>query len=254
MMLILGGTSDALNLADELYRICQSLVYSTATEYGDFVASKRLKGKRIYGRKNKEELAELLIKNNIKMLVDATHPFAVNVSENAISVCESLGIEYVRYERPSEISIDDNILFFQSYEEAGRYAEDLKGKILITTGTNDIEKILCKISEKNRVVARVLSVSQSILKLESLGLKAENIIAMKGPFSEEMNYIMFKELDAEILICKDSGISSGYKEKIQAAKRLNMKILVIKRTNITYPSKFDSIEELQKYVINRIKE
>lgn len=253
-MLILGGTSDALNLADELYRICPRLVYSTATEYGDFTASKRLQCKRVYGRKNKEELAELLIKKNVKMLIDATHPFAVNVSENAINVCESLGIEYIRYERPSKIFTADSILFFQNYEEAGRYVEDLEGKIFITTGTNDIEKILCQISEKNRVVARVLSVSQSILKLESLGLKAENIIAMKGPFSEEMNYIMFKESDAKILICKDSGISSGYEEKIQAAKRLNMKILVLKRPDIIYPNKFDSIEEIQKYVINRIKE
>ena len=89
--------------------------------------------------------------------------------------------------------------------------------------------------------------------MEGLGLNAENIIAMKGPFSEEMNYTMFKETGSEILISKDSGDQGGYQEKVRAAKRLNMKILVIRRPNIIYPNKFDSIEDVHKYVINILK-
>ena len=254
MMLILGGTSDSIQLAEELYGLEQTVIYSAATDFGDITASKRFKGKRIYGRKSLDELEKTIIENNIKIIVDATHPFAVNISHNAISVCASLGLEYIRYERPTKQLSDDRIIYFDNYDATGEYADNLKdGKIFITTGTNDIEKLIDRITDKNRIIARVLPISESIITLEGLGLNAENIIAMKGPFSEEMNYTMFKETGSEILISKDSGDQGGYQEKVRAAKRLNMKILVIRRPNIIYPNKFDSIEDVHKYVINILK-
>lgn len=249
MILLLGGTSDSISLYQKMIGLEYRIIYSAASEFGDYMASTKITD-RIYGQKGTEQLEKLILEEKIKIVVDATHPFAVNVSNNAIEVCHKVGIQYIRYERPID-SIDKtnfDAQLFNSYQDAGKYANAEAGRIFITTGANQIEKITNQISDKKRIVARVLSLSDSIIKLESIGLYADNIIGMKGPFTEEMNYLMFKESKAKILITKESGKSGGVLEKLRAAKRLNMKVLIVRRPVPDYPIKYDSQKEIIDYV------
>ncbi|MDD2497449.1 MAG: precorrin-6A/cobalt-precorrin-6A reductase, partial [Desulfitobacteriaceae bacterium] len=134
------------------------------------------------------------------------------------------------------------------FAEARELAETLPGIIFITIGKNHIETVLDKISDKKRVRVRVLPQSETIAQLEGLGLNADQIIALKGPFSEEMNLLMLKETEAASLICKDSGKQGGTDAKLEAALKLGIKTLMIKRPRIDYPNKYQDVAELINYV------
>lgn len=248
MILVLGGTSDATVLAKALYELTDKVIVSTATEYGFQTTDKDFRGEVIWGRKDRNALSRLLKDRDIRILVDGTHPFAGDVSENAIKACEESGVRYIRYERPISAFEGKDIFLCDSYEQAGEMADSIPGNVFITTGSRHAGKILSRIRDWSRVRVRILPVSESILELERLGLKAEQIIAMKGPFSEEMNYLMMKECHAGVMICKDSGLQGGTLEKLNAAERLGIKALVVKRPAIDYPNKFFSIDEIVKAV------
>ncbi len=251
MILILGGTSDATAIAKALYELTDKIIVSTATEYGFQATDKEFRGEIIWGRKDLNALTALLRDRGIHTLIDATHPFAGDVSENAIKACGLTGVAYIRYERPASEADGQHIRLCDTYEDAGEAAERETGTVFITTGSRHAGKILSCISDQSRVRVRILPVSESILEIERLGLKAEQIIAMKGPFSEEMNYLMMKECQAAVMICKDSGAQGGTEEKIKAARRLGIKAIMIRRPAIEYPNRYGSISELLQEVGKR---
>jgi len=247
MILVLGGTCDALEIAGELYRLTKDVTISTATEYGFEVSRDRFPGQIIFGRMDREALKSYIKEQGVEHVVDASHPYAENLSRNAISVCKELGVHYLRFERPVADQENNGTIICGSLEQAGELAEQMPGRVFITTGINNIEKMLEKISDKNRLKIRVLPQSETINKLESLGLNADHIVAMKGPFSEEMNFLMFRESESAVLICKDSGTQGGTDHKLTAALRLGMQVILIRRPDLVYPNKFEQVEEIKRY-------
>ena len=248
MMLVLGGTSDALEIAGELYQRKKEVVVSTATEYGYSVSKGKFPGRVVSGKMTGEDLKNFLNKYRISCVIDASHPFAENISQNAVSVCQELGIKYLRFERPQVNQKNSGVIYCAGFPEAGELAEKIPGIIFITIGKNHIETVLAKISDKKRVRVRVLPQSETIAQLEGLGLNADQIIAMKGPFSEEMNLLMLKETGAASLICKDSRKQGGTEAKLEAALKLGIKTIMIRRPKIDYPNKYQDMAELINYV------
>lgn len=247
MILVLGGTCDALEIASGIYQLTKDVTISTATEYGLEVSRDRFPGQIIFGRMDREALKRYMKEQGVDHVIDASHPYAENISRNAISVCQELGVHYLRFERPVVDQVNNRTIICGSLEQAGELVEEMPGKVFVTTGINNIEKMLTKISDKNRLKIRVLPQSETINKLENLGLNANHIVAMKGPFSEEMNFLMFQEAGSVILICKDSGTQGGTDHKLMAAARLGMKIILIRRPDLLYPNKFEQVTEIKRY-------
>lgn len=247
MILVLGGTSDSVEIAGEIFRMTEEVILSTASEYGYQVSQERFPGQIVYGKMNREALKNFLCNHRITHVVDATHPYAENVSVHAISACRELSVDYLRFERPLVWEEDRDVLTCSTPAEAGKLADQLPGNIFVTIGVNKIQEILEQVTDQKRILVRVLPQSGSLVKLESLGLNADHIIAMKGPFSEEMNYLMLKESQAGVLLCKDSGPQGGTGEKIKAARRLGVKVILIKRPNIDYPCRITDIDQLKNY-------
>ncbi|MGM9534845.1 MAG: precorrin-6A/cobalt-precorrin-6A reductase, partial [Intestinibacter sp.] len=98
------------------------------------------------------------------------------------------------------------------------------------------------------LIARVLPTSEVLTSCEGLGLNADNIIAMKGPFSEEMNIATYKQYNIDLLITKESGVAGGFLEKVNACKALNIPVVIISRKQIDYPRVINKIEDIEKVI------
>ncbi len=249
MMLVLGGTSDSVILAQKLYEAKKAIVLSTATAYGERIAALNYKGDIVHGKMDEEALTHFCQARQIECIVDATHPFAQLVSETAIQVCSQLNLAYYRYERPeSDLLLEDtsteDLLFCDSYEAAGRFVNAREGNILVTTGSKEIEKLTQVIEDKSRIFVRFLPVSEQLLKMEALGFMPSQMILMQGPFSVELNQGMLEKVGAKFLITKESGASGKTDEKIEAARRCGVQVLVIQRPKVAYPNVYKSIEGL----------
>lgn len=249
MILLLGGTSDSIIIANKIKEQSMDIMLSTATEYGREIANNSFDGNIIFGKKDKEQLRSFCIHNKIDLIIDATHPYANLISENAINVSKELNIVYMRYERPVINKDYEKYIVCKSYQEAGKLLDKIEGNILLTTGSKDVELILEQIEDKSRVYIRVLPQSKVIKKLESLNITLSQIIAMKGPFSKELNKAIIEQIDCKVIVTKESGSQGKTYEKLVAASECNVKVVLIERPIIQYPNTYFDIDKL----INEIK-
>lgn len=249
MILVLAGTQDGRELAAYLTQNGLSVLVSVVSEYGKELAeSQSLKAEA--KALDTEGLIRRFSEENITLIVDATHPYAVNVSQNAMAAAKEAGLPYIRYER-SLVTLPDyaKLHVVESYEEAADLAAALGKTIFLTTGSRRLAAFTSAPSlTSHRLIARVLPDAKVMEECLNLGLKAKDIIAMQGPFSEELNAALFKAFEAEVVVTKNSGTVGGSDTKISAAIKLGLEIVVIDRPRITYTEIAYTQDEVLAYV------
>jgi precorrin-6A/cobalt-precorrin-6A reductase len=186
MILVLGGTSDSLEICDKINKYKNlSYILSVTTSYGENLATKHAK-KVINGRLSETEMMDFINENNIKKIIDATHPYAIEVSKNAIKCAKQKNIDYIRYERKSLI---EQITYKNKYivsdiKEACKIATQKGKNIFIGTGSKNLPQIVECIPDRN-LIARVLPTSEVILSCEKLGFLKTNPAELHGGNSIE---------------------------------------------------------------------
>lgn len=248
MILVLGGTSDSIHICNKLNDMNLSYIVSVTTEYGRDIAKKATENVFL-GKLTIDDMVSLIKEKNISQIIDATHPYATVVSSNAIECSKISNIDYVRFERESLIrQIDyENKYIVEDIEQACEIANEKGNNIFIGTGSKNLDKYVQLIKGKN-LIARVLPTSDVLKSCEELGFNADNIIAMKGPFSEEINIATYRQYDIDLLITKESGVAGGFLEKINACKALNIPVIIISRKQIDYPKVINYIDDIEKIV------
>ena len=224
-VLIIGGTVDARNIIERLIKHDVKITATVATEFGGSLLKKYESIDIREGRLTDDEMVELIHEIKADCLVDASHPFAENVSLNAAKACKKAAIPYLRYERP-ETDIADNkgIIRVRGFEEAVDKLKLFQGKIFLAIGSNKLNLFTRLPDYKSRIFARVLPDSKVLAKCEEIGLNADNIIAAKGPFS----------------VTKDSGDAGGNMEKISAARKLGIPVIMVERPHVECEFNADS--------------
>lgn len=229
-ILVLAGTEDGRELADALQQRGHEVLVSTLTAYGaDLASDQGLQARS--GAMDAQSLTELLTDGSFAALVDATHPYAVRVKEMAKAVCEKLALPYLRWQRSAlDLTSNPLIHWAQDIPDAGKIAAELGQRILLTTGSNALPEWVALPSLRDRMLyVRVLPTAEVLTRCESLGFKPNQIIAAQGPFSQEWDEAMFKQLNIEVVIAKESGKVGGTLEKVQACLCLNIPLVIIKR-------------------------
>lgn len=249
MILVLGGTSDSTRICNLLNEMNKEYIVSVTTQYGADLASKVAKN-IVIKRMNMEYMINFINENNIDLIIDSTHPYAIEVSKNAIEVTGILNINYIRYERKSLLEdLDyDKVIKVKNTEEAYKQANKIGKNIFLGTGSKTIKEFTDNLKNKN-IIARVLPTSEVITMCEEVGLNADNIIAMKGPFSESINKEMYKQYNVDLVITKESGIEGGFLEKVNAAKSLSIPVIVIVREKLNYPNIVNDIKNIKDLVV-----
>lgn len=194
------------------------------------------------------------------VILDVSHPSSNGKSAAVSQWCEQRSIFYLRLERP-ETKIPDSSLIFPVYnwEEALfqlkqrvdiLYREkERRVTIFVTTGSHQLENlVLSSFARSARLVVRVLPQGRLVQKCEDLGIHPRDIVAMQGPFSKEMNRVLFKFYGADILLTRDSGLAGGTDTKISAALELGLEIILIKKSKTSTGLIVNNINELLAWV------
>lgn len=242
MILLLGGTSESIEIAQALNQISANYLYTAASDYGEKQGLK-VAGSVRKGRLDSAGMLELIQKEDIHLVMDGTHPFAVEVSKNAMQACADAGIPYFRYERPSQVFPET--IRVQSIAAACKEALKVKdsGRIYLTTGSKNLPQFLAYLPIEELVI-RILPTSEVLAAVEKLGFQVHQIEAMKGPFSQELNQALMVQNNIGVLITKETGDAGGFKEKVQACKVLDIPCIVIEREKLEYPQVFAEMEDL----------
>ena len=213
MILVFGGTTEGRKAVEVLEEGGSPYFYSTKTGEQDLTLHH---GQRIDGALDAEAMQNFCRENDIRLMVDAAHPFAVQLHQTIADVSLSLKIPAIRYERifPKR---DTSLEWLDSYDQV---PHDIK-TLLATTGVQSISKLKPLEAAGVKVYYRILNRESSIALAQQQGATMEQLCYFGDP----------KEVpvEAEAILLKESGLSGGFQEKVDAAKAKGMRVLVLKR-------------------------
>ena len=215
-ILIFGGTTEGRLLAQALSRRGVPAAVSVATVLGAEELSGLPGITPLVGRRTAEEMAALL--SGYDKCVDATHPYAREVSANIRSACRSAGVPLRRLlRRRSELP--PGSILADSPEEAAQ--------LLLAIGAKGVSAFSGL--DPERLYPRVLPVEESLSACRRAGVPTKNIIAMHGPFSQKLNEAILEQYRIRWMVTKDGGSAGGFGEKVSAARNTGVSLVVIGR-------------------------
>ena len=230
-ILIFAGTTEGRALFEALEHAGVPAALSVATEYGKELTEGRAGlGQVRAGRLTQAEMAALMRREGYAIVVDATHPYAVEVTKNIQSACRETGAEYYRLLREQDdSSAGAEMISCANLQEAVTFLSSCKGNILSTVGSKELSLLTQLPHFEERVYARILPLPQAVASCSEMGFRGNHLICMQGPFSCEMNLAMLRQYGCRYLLTKDSGTAGGFAEKCRAAKMAGAKVIVVER-------------------------
>ncbi len=184
------------------------------------------------GRLDRAALEELLRSGPVRGLLDATHPFAVEVSCLARETAQNCGIPYLRWERPPvALPASPLVHVVSGWPEAAEKLAALGARrVFLAVGVKPLPAIIDHPALTGcRFTVRVLPVSESLEACRRLGLSPGQIVACQGPGTVKLNEALLEACGAEAFVIKESGGEGGTAEKVCAALNLNIPVVVVSR-------------------------
>ena len=236
-VLLFGGTGEGRELAQWLLTQRIPALVCVATEYGETLLPAGIEAH--VGRLDEAGMAALMASRPFTHVVDATHPYAVEVTANIQAAAAAVGLPCLRLVRQSDG--EDLCHKAGDMAAAAHMLERLPGNVLLTTGSKELD-VFAKPGLVERCYPRVLPMMNSLSRCLELGFPPKNIICMQGPFSKELNVALLKQYDIKTLVTKDTGGYGGFREKAEAAREAGAALLVVERPR---DETGDTLEEIQ---------
>lgn len=228
-VLIFGGTSEGRILAETCAAHGIRADISVATDYGAKLLPKQ--GITVHiGRLHEREMLELLIRRKVKIVIDATHPYAELVTGEIQSACQKAAIPYYRLIREQSTPVSG---FCGTLDAVIEYLNGSDKTILSTLGSKELPRLTAVRDYSSRIRMRLLDSAGLSAYCQSLGYNTSHIIFGKGPFSVEENINHLRSSKAQILLTKDSGTIGGYPQKAEAARILRIELVTVLRPKET---------------------
>ena len=209
MILVFGGTTEGRKAVEVLEQAGSSYYYSTKSGEQEVTLHN---GQRTDGAMDYETMLAFCQQHAIRLIVDAAHPFASRLHETITKVAESMHIYFVRYERiypPRDPAIE----WIDDYSQIPTNIHSL----FATTGVQHIHHLKHLEAQGVKVIYRILNRESSIRLAHEQGATNDQLC-----FYPQM-------AEAEAMLMKESGESGGFSEKVEAAKKMGMRIIAIRR-------------------------
>ena len=230
MILVFGGTTEGRKAVEVLDEAGSSYWYSTKTGEQDINPHH---GERIDGAMDAEAMKAFCQEHEMRLIIDAAHPFATQLHQTIADVAEMLSMPVVRYERiyPPR---DPDITWIDDYSQVPTDIHTL----LATTGVQSISKLKWLEMFGVKVIYRILNRESSLLFAYEQGATDDQLCYYEdGPMP-----------DADAILLKESGESGGFSEKLTEAKAKGMRIIAIKRPQLSFANMVNGPYGLRRIV------
>jgi len=233
--LILGGTGDANRLADALVREKIDAIYSyagrTQIPLGHSLPT------RIGGFGGAAGLADHIRKERITHVIDATHPFAAEMSRHAVEACAATEIPLVALERAPWTRIaGDNWIEVADINAEVAALPDQRARVFLAIGRQHIAPFAAR--PQHAYTLRFVDAPEGALQLRDA-----EVIVSRGPFTLEGDRELMRSRGIEWLVARNSG-GTGARAKIDAARELGLPVIMIARPALPERPRVESIEEV----------
>ncbi|MCA1381580.1 cobalt-precorrin-6A reductase [Bradyrhizobium sp. BRP23] len=236
--LILGGTADASLLAAEIARAGIDAVYS----YGGRtrVPAGQPLPTRIGGFGGVSGLADYIRAEGITHVIDATHPFAAEMSRNAVAACTETGTPLLALERAPWIKAStDNWIEVADVNAAVSALPDAPANVFLAIGRQHIAPFATK--PQHAYTLRFVDPPDAPLPF------AADVIVSRGPFTLHSELAMMRTRGIAWIVARNSG-GDGARAKIDAARMLGLPVIMISRPELPERQRVESVTDVMQWL------
>ena len=220
-MLILGGTTEARALAEQLaprrdLAVTLSLAGRTANPVAQPVPV------RSGGFGGAQGLAAYLVRERIDLLIDATHPYAAIMSAHAVAAARSAGVSLLALRRAPWIAVaGDRWIEVADGRAAVQALGEAPRRVFLALGRNDLAPFTA--------APQHFYLVRSVDPVEPpLAVPHARYLTGRGPFVQADEHDLLAAHNVEIVVCKNSGGDATY-GKIAAARALGRTVVMLRR-------------------------
>jgi len=233
--LILGGTSDANRLADAIMRAGIDAIYSYAGRTQSPVAQSL--PIRTGGFGGVTGLIEFIKSERITHVIDATHPFAAEMSRHAVAACAASKLPLIALERaPWTRTTDDRWIEVGDVNAAVDALPERHARVFLAIGRQHLAAFAAK--PQHAYTLRFVDPHDGTLPLADA-----EVIVSRGPFTLAGDLDLMRSRNIEWVVARNSG-GSGARAKIDAARELGLPIIMIARPALPAWEQVESVEEV----------
>ena len=222
-VLLLGGTFDAYVLSTQLRDAGIPAIYS----YAGATQTRRTPAlpMRVGGFGGVEGLTRFLQDQRITHVIDATHPFAAQMSSNAIAACKSAGIPLLSMERPGWVAQpEDQWIHVPDMVAAAQALQSEHRCVFLSIGRKQLAAFASRPAQR-RFVLRVVDQTEDEIPLHA---GSYELIVARGPFQQEDEIALLKRCGVDCIVSKNAGGADTY-AKIEAARALQIPVIMVDR-------------------------
>lgn len=226
---VLGGTGFARRLVDRLEAAGYPVRLSVATSLGEGEVEHEPAGGVQVGRLDRGDLAGELDAWQAAAVIDATHPYAVEVSRVARSAADGTGRPLFRSCRPPWRPPAADAALVRAFSSEDELAEDLRrvgARALFTVGAKGLRAFA---GRGLTLAARVLPTPDSVEAALEAGVEPHDLIAAYPPYSTEFTAACLAHLGCSVIVSKESGAEGGLDEKLAAVRGAGGSLYVLAR-------------------------
>ena len=223
-------TSDALRLYDPVDR----LPPRSLTQNQRLLQIPSAPGKAIACSLSADSIPDFLEQQTITAILDASHPFAAQISQLAIQTAATYALPYLRYERP-EVPFSPDTLRFPDFSSLLQSPSLHHRRILLTTGVKTLH-LFSPLLSHTQLWARILPAERSLAMAIAAGFPEDRLIQKRPPVPLAEERQLWRKLSIDTVITKSSGAPSGLRLKQTLAQEMGIQLIAVNRPSVQYPA------------------
>jgi len=253
MILVFGGTTEGRRAVETLEEAGSVYYYSTK---GDGQQVDLVHGVHLTGMMDVPAMVACCQEHDIRLLIDAAHPFAEELHRNLLLVAQYTDVPLIRYDRiytPHDSLNADAVIWCRDYEDALRQLENHHiERLLALTGVNTIGKLRPYWERHPTCWFRILNRQASQAMAATHHFPENRLVYYNDGLSvaeeEQATLTLLHDLQPDAVLTKESGQSGGFPEKVAAVQKADVKLFVVERP--VYPPHIPLSQPVHIEIVN----
>ena len=226
MILVFGGTTEGRRAVEVLEEAGTTYYYSTLS---DGQKIELVHGVHLTGGMEVPEMIACCREHDIRLIVDAAHPFAEDLHRNLLFLAKHIQAPIIRYNRiyPPH---DSDLIWCKDFDDAiHQLEENHVERLLALTGVGTIGRLSAFWKKHDTCWFRILNRRASHFVAKANRFPEERLVYYETDDTSDL----IRDLHPQAIITKESGLSGGFTEKVEAARQVGVKVFVVERPD--YP-------------------
>lgn len=245
MILLFGGTTEGVAVAQLLDLLEEPYLYLTRS-----ATSQKVKGEHRNGALNEQQMVKLCQEQKARLIIDAGHPYALQLHQTVVQAAKLCGVPALRLERPAPTTASENERWFNNYQELVQALRP-KGPItvLALTGVQTIPQFK-EVPDHCTMHFRILDTPLSWETAMGTGIDRRFIHPAPAHITLQSLEQLIAETRPDILLTKESGATGYFHLKQQVAANHHLPLWILSRPKLPlYDYQVNTIQDLHKVIL-----